>query len=284
MTEEAKPCPSCINTNHMRPIFRLILVLLTGITLFSCKSPKKLTQQAIYFKEISDSMLQKAASRYEPILQTGDILSIVVATPNEASAKLFNQPTAAQSSGGSETTSLGGSNMSGYLIDENGNITMPYIGRVKAAGLKRFELTETLESKLKQYIDSASVTVRLNNYRVTILGEVARPGTYSIPSERVTILDAIGLAGDLTIYGKRNNIRVIRQTDDIKQTATLDINKGDIFNSPFYYLRQNDIVYVEMNDSKILSADQSGLRTFGIVVGIVSALGVLVSTINILTN
>ncbi|MBL7699636.1 MAG: polysaccharide biosynthesis/export family protein [Chitinophagaceae bacterium] len=269
----------------MRPIFRLSLLLLVGIALFSCKSSKKLTQQAIYFREISDSMLQRAAAQYEPVLQKGDILSIVVVTPNEASAKLFNQPDAATESG--ITTQGGGataSSPSGYLVDENGNISIPYIGRVKAAGLKRSELTDVLEGKLKQFIDSASVTVRLSNYRITILGEVAKPGTYSIPSERVTIIDAIGLAGDLTIYGKRNNIRVIRQTDNVKQTGTLDINKGDIFNSPFYYLRQNDIVYVEMNNSKIINSDQSGLRTFGIVIGAVSALGVLVSTINILTN
>lgn len=283
MTEEAKPCPSCINTNHMRPIFRLILVLLTGITLFSCKSPKKLTQQAIYFKEISDSMLQKAARQYEPILQKGDILSIVVITPNEASSKLFNRPNTSESSSG--TQGGGGAESSpslGYLIDEKGNISIPYLGRIKAAGITRTELNETLETQLRQFIDSASVTVRLSNYRVTILGEVAKPGTYSIPSERVTILDAIGLAGDLTIYGKRNNIRVIRQTDSVKETGTLDINKGDIFNSPFYYLRQNDIVYVEMNESKIVNSDQSSLRTFGIVLGIVSALGVVVSTINVL--
>src|SRR5205085_3419406 len=114
-----------------------------------------------------------------------------------------------------------------------GNISIPFLGNVKAAGLSRMQLTETLTSDLRKYIDSAAVTVRLLNYRITILGEVARPGTFTIPSERVTILDAIGLAGDLTVYGKRNNIRIIRQTDNGRQTGTIDINKGDIFGSPF---------------------------------------------------
>ena len=266
----------------MRSIFRLTVFLLAGSILFSCKSPKKLTQKAIYFKEISDSMLQQAARQYEPVLQKGDILTIVVVTSNEASAKLFNMPNASEGTLNSAGTASASSGANGYLVDEQGNISIPYLGRVKAAGLTRSQLTEALEGQLKQYIDSASVTVRLSNYRITILGEVAKPGTYAIPSERVTILDAIGLAGDLTVYGKRNNIRVIRQTDSVKETGTLDINKGDIFNSPFYYLRQNDVVYVEMNDSKIINSDQSSLRTFGIVLGAISALGVIVSTINVL--
>lgn len=275
--------PASLNTHLMRSIFRLTFLLLAGSILFSCKSSKKLTKEAIYFREISDSMLQHAAEQYEPVLQKGDILSIIVITPNEASAKLFNQPNATESAI-SPSASGGAGGSSGYLIDEQGNISLPYVGRVKAAGLSRSQLTEQLETKLKQFIDAASVTVRLNNYRVTILGEVARPGTYSIPSERVTILDAIGLAGDLTMFGKRNNIRIIRQTDSVKQTGTIDINKGDIFNSPFYYLRQNDIVYVEMTPNKVISSDQSSLRTFGIVVGAISALGIIVSTINVISN
>jgi polysaccharide export outer membrane protein len=268
----------------MRSIFRLIIFAFAGIFLFSCRSPKKITQQSIYFKEISDSMLQKAAAAYEPVLQKGDILSIVVVTPNENSTKLFNKPNASQGEVNTDGTGSSGTGASGYLIDEKGDISIPYLGRVKAAGLTRSQLTGSLEDRLKQYIDSANVTVRLSNYRITVLGEVAKPGTYIIPSERVTIIDAIGLAGDLTIYGKRNNIRVIRQTDTEKQTGTLDINKGDIFNSPFYYLRQNDIVYVEMNNSKIINSDASGLRTFGIVLSLISALGVVVSTINVLSN
>ena len=128
------------------------------------------------------------------------------------------------------------------------------------------------------------VTVRLTNYRITILGEVLRPGTFIIPNERVTIIDAIGLAGDLTIYGKRNNIRVIRQTEEGRETGTIDINEGDIFDSPYYYLRQNDIVYVEMNERKIKSTDQSSYRTLGIILGVVSAIGVIVSTVTLITN
>ena len=145
----------------MGSIFRLTVLLLAGIILFSCKSSKKLTQKAIYFKEISDSMLQHASRQSEPILQKGDILSIVVITSNEASSKLFNRPNTSESSVSTETSSSANNSASGYLIDESGNIRIPYIGRIKAAGLTRSELTESLENQLKQYIDSANVTVRL---------------------------------------------------------------------------------------------------------------------------
>ena len=268
----------------MSSISRLIMFLIAGSVLFSCKTNQKLTEKSIYFKNISDSMLQKALQEYEPIMQKGDILSIVVITPNENSTRLFNRPNANGSSSSSDGSS-GGSSSGGYLIDEKGNISIPYLGYVKAAGLTRMQLTDTLTTQLRRYIDSAAVTVRLTNYRITILGEVLRPGTFIIPNERVTIIDAIGLAGDLTIYGKRNNIRVIRQTDEGRQTGTVDINnKGDIFDSPYYFLRQNDIVYVEMNERKIKSTDQSSYRTLGIILGVVSAIGVIVSTITLITN
>jgi polysaccharide biosynthesis/export protein len=227
--------------------------------------------------------LRAGIVKYEPILQTGDILSIVVVTPNENSSKLFNRPTASQDAvaGSPSATPSAGS---GYLIDANGNISIPYLGYLRAAGLTKMQLTDSLSSKLRMYVDSATVTVRLLNYKVTVLGEVVRPGSFNIPDEKVSVLDAIGLAGDLTVFGKRNNIRVIRQNESGLQSGIIDLNKGDIFNSPFYYLRQNDIVYVEMNNKKMANSDQSTLRGFGIALGIISALGVLVSTINVLSN
>lgn len=267
----------------MISISRFVVLVIAGSVFLSCNTSKKLTEQSIYFKNISDSMLQKAALEYEPILQKGDILSIVVITPNENSSKLFNRPNTTETSVSSDGTA-GGQRGGGYLVDEKGNISIPYLGYVTAAGRTRMQLTDTLTTQLRRYIDSANVTVRLTNYRITILGEVAKPGTFVIPNERVTILDAIGLAGDLTVYGKRNNIRVIRQTEEGKQTGTIDINSGDIFGSPYYFLRQNDIVYVEMNERKIPSTDQTTYRSLGIILGVVSALGVIVSIINVLSN
>lgn len=268
----------------MRSFKKLCLVALLGSFCFaSCVSTKKRTAEAIYFKNISDSLLLKTPVEYEPIIQKGDIVSIRVITANENSSRLFNAQNATGSGAGGEGSGGGQSGLSsGYLVDEKGTIMIPYIGNVKAAGLSRLQLTESITEKLRNYIDSAIVSIRLLNYRITILGEVAKPGTYTIPSERVSVIDAIGLAGDLTMFGKRNNIRIIRNTDGIKQTGTIDLNNGDIFGSPYFYLQQNDIVYVEMNDRKVAASDQTSLRGLTIGLGIISAVGVIVSIINVL--
>lgn len=263
----------------------IFVTIIIASTFTSCVSNKKLTEQAQYFKNINDSLLNRVSIVSEPVFQKGDILSIAVITTNELSSKLFNQPnfTTGQSNATSEANSGTGSiQPGGYLVNETGNIIFPLLGKVKAEGLTRQTLTDTLSIRLKTYIDSAIISIRLLNYRVTILGEVARPGTYSIPSERITILDALGLAGDLTIYGKRNNIRIIRSQDGTRQSGIINLSNGDIFNSPFFYLRQNDVVYVEMNERKIPNTDQANLRTFSIALGIISALGVVITTINVL--
>lgn len=260
---------------------KLCLFVLAGSCFTACVSARKQTEKAIYFKNISDSLLRRAVVEYEPVFQKGDILSIGVITPNENSSKLFNQPSS-YAVGGSSTEGAATAPSQGYLVNEHGTITFPYLGQVQAAGLTRAQLTDAIGNKLRQYIDSAIVSVRLLNYRITVLGEVTRPGTFSIPSERVSVLDAIGLAGDLTVYGKRNNIRVIRTAGGNRQTATLDLNKGDIFDSPFFYLRQNDIVYIEMNERKIPNSDQASFRSFTIGLGIISAISVVISAINVL--
>jgi len=270
---------------YMRNLKLAYYTLAVFILLASCVSNKKLTEQSQYFKNVNDSILQRLSNEYEPVFQKGDILSIAVITPNEQSSRIFNQPnfsTGYSNSSSSDNAGLGASIPGGYLINEKGNIIFPLLGQIHADGLTRQGLTDTITSRLKLFIDSAILSIRLLNYKITILGEVARPGTFSIPSERVTILDAIGLAGDLTVYGKRSNIRVIRNMDGVRQTGTIDINKGDIFNSPFFYLRQNDIVYIEMNERKIPNTDQASLRTFSFALGILSALGVIISTINVL--
>ena len=268
----------------MTPVKIMLFVLGLSGAFTACVSNKELTTRSQYFREISDSILKKASIEYEPVFQKGDILSISVITPNEMSSRLFNQPNFSAGAAGNSVDDAGTGPQipGGYLVNEKGVIIFPYLGQIKAAGLTRQNLTDTLSNRLRHYIDSAIVSIRLLNYRITILGEVTRPGTFSIPSERVSVLDAIGLAGDLTIYGKRSNIRVIRTKDGVRETGTLDLNKGDIFNSPFFYLRQNDIVYIEMNDRKIPNTDQASLRNVSIALGIISALGVIISTINVL--
>lgn len=261
------------------PLYLIALVIFLG----SCVSSKELTDKAIYFKNISDSALRHASVQYEPLIQKGDILYIGVITPNEKSAQLFNQPNFYAGSDRIQGVASGSSGgpTQGYLVNEKGAIVFPYLGRLNVAGMTKEVLSDTISARLRQYIDSAIVSVRLLNYRVTVLGEVARPGTYSIPSERVSVLDALGLAGDLTVYGKRDNIRIIRNSGDNMQTITLDINKGNIFASPYFYLQPNDVLYVEMNNRKIPNTDMADLRRVSMALSILSAAGVIVGIINV---
>jgi len=272
--------------NQLMPISaaRIMLCIVALGSLFvSCTSSKALTDRTVYFKNISDSALQMTTIPYEPRIQKGDILYIGVFTRNEKSAQLFNQP---NFYAGSERTSGGGGlnaagPTQGYLVNEQGNIVFPSLGSMHVAGMTKQELSERVTDGLARYIDSAIVSVRLLNYRITVLGEVAAPGTYSIPSERVSILDAIGMAGDLTVYGKRSNVRIIRNTGDSLHTATLDLNRGNIFASPYFYLQPNDVVYVEMNERKIPNTDMADIRRVSLALSVLSAVGVIVGIINL---
>src|SRR5690606_37205470 len=163
----------------------------------------------------------------------------------------------------------------GYLVDENGEINFPFIGKMVVAGMSKTALTDTLTARIRRDVADAVVAIRVMNYKITVLGEVNAPGSYTIPSERVSVLDVIGLAGDLTIFGRRDNVKVIREFNGKREMGVLNLNDGNIFNSPYFYLRQNDIVYVEMNNRKVVNADQTNFRTLSLVTGALSAISLI---------
>jgi polysaccharide export outer membrane protein len=148
---------------------------------------------------------------------------------------------------------------SGYLVSQDGFIEFPALGKIMAAGLTKQKLKEDITEKLvnsKLLIDPI-VTVRFLNYRVTVLGEVARPTVVTVPNERISILEAIGLAGDITIYGKRDNVLLIREEKATKVIKRINLNSSEILSSPYYYLKSNDVVYVEPNNAKIVGASNT---------------------------
>jgi len=258
---------------------QLLLFSLLAISMASCVNTKKLSQEAIYFQKVTDSSLRNTLVNYESVIQKGDILGIKVMTANESSARIFNQQTMSVATA-ANAASGGADGSSGYLVDNEGNISFPLVGKVHVAGSTSSGVTDSLTNLIKPFVTDAIVSLRLLNFKITVLGEVLKPGSMAIPSERVTILDAIGLAGDLTVFGRRDNIKVIREVNGRREMGVLDIKNGDIFNSPYYYLRQNDIVYVEMNNRKMGNADQTNVRTFSIILASITALALIVSTIN----
>lgn len=249
-------------------------LMLFGIVLMtSCASRKDI----VYFQDIEE--IDKLASKviYDPVLQPDDLLTITVSAFDTEMAMPFNLPAVAYM--GTDGMAAGRAQYQTYLIDNKGKIEFPVIGPVKLGGLTRNEAVNLLKKKISHYVKDPIVNIRIMNYKVTVLGEVARPGSYTIPNERITILEALGLAGDLTVYGKRDNILVIRDKNGEKTYTRVDITKKDVLESPYYYLQQNDVIYVEPNKAQVQSSTYN--RNATVVISIAS---VIIALISVLTR
>ncbi|HSZ84468.1 MAG TPA: polysaccharide biosynthesis/export family protein, partial [Puia sp.] len=197
----------------------------------------------------------------EPIIQKGDLLNIIVYSDDPEATKIFNQPllgatTSSNSSGisgSNEVTqpALGASPTTpGYLVDENGNIEYQILNKLHVEGYTRSQLKDTLVAKLSHYLNNPYCTVRFLNFRFTMLGEIAKPSLYSIPSDRINIFEALALSGDITLYGRRENVLIIRENNGVREFGRIDLTKPEVLKSPYFYLQQNDIVYIEQNKKK----------------------------------
>jgi len=234
-------------------IKRLVLLLGVFIGISSCASREKLQ----YYRGIEQINSQKTTN-YEPVLKQDDLLLIVVLAPTRELEADFNLGLYSIMSDG---TNLGRAEIAveqlryqAYLIDNEGFIEFPVLGKIQLGGLTRTAAINLLKTKLREYIKEPMVNLRILNYKVTVQGEVIRPGTFNILTERVTLPEALAMAGDLSIYAKRENILVIREIDGKKESHFVDITKADFINSPFYYLSQNDLVYVEPNKIRMNNA------------------------------
>ncbi len=249
------------------PITRLLLPVLS-LLIFSCASKK----DVVYLQGIDRAKSYDAATVYEPVLQPDDLLSIVISTESREIAAPFNLPEIQSSD--SENRGL-----RTYLIDNAGYIDFPILGKIKLGGLTRTEANNKLVAAVTEYVQKPIVDLRIVNYKISVLGEVAKPGSYNIAGERVTLLEALSLGGDLTIYGKRDNLLVIREKDGKKTYNRVDITQPDFLNSPFYYLSQNDVVYVEPNKTRV-NASVIGPNVFAIL----SAVSLIATLVVVLTR
>ncbi len=248
----------------LKKTFPLLLMLLV----FSCKPREEL----VYYQNIDGLAASEKLNSYEIKIQPDDLLMIIVSAEDPETAIPFNLSTISVPSAttNSVMSSRGQESMQSYLVDASGSIDFPVLGKLKVGGLSRSELMQLLHTKIAAYIKNPIINIRLMNFKVSLQGEVTQPGTYPINSDRVTLIEAITMAKDLTIYGKRNNILIIREVNGIKTYNRVDITKADFINSPFYYLAQNDVVYVEPNKAKINGA-AVGPNT-GVIISITSLL------------
>lgn len=238
----------------------------------SCGSRKSM----VYLQQDS-SQISTLYEQYVPKIQINDILTVVVTAADPKVTAPFNPVSSMMTSNLTQQTDM--ALRPTYTVNENGDITLPMLGKVHLAGLTRIQAIEKLRNELSQYIKDPGVNINFNNFRISVLGEVVRPGSFIMPTERVTVLEALGMAGDMTIRGVRENVMLIREVDGKKTMHRLDLTQQNTLNSPYYYLAQNDVIYVEPNKSQINNS-KLGANT-NIIISIAS---LLITVISVLTR
>ena len=247
--------------------------------LASCSAPK----EVLYLQDITSLKEETIDKNYEVIIHKDDLLAILVNSKDPELALPFNMPMVSYQLG---SESGGQQRVLGYLVDTNGDIDFPILGKLHVAGLTRLQLTDMIKQRLidEDLIKDPIVTVQFLNYKVSVMGEVNRPGSFNISGDRITLLEALSMAGDLTIYGRRDRVAVIREKDGKRTILMHDLRSSDIFNSPCYYLQQNDIVYVEPNKAKAGQSEINQNKSVGVWLSAASILVSIASLIVTLTK
>ncbi len=223
---------------------KLVLLLISSL-FFSCSTKKEI----LYFQNPENLESMEKIKNFEPVFEVNDILHIKVSSMNEEVAVPFQMSTGGQSQGGGQQNP----SLMGYMVDVDGNIQFPVLGKVSVAGKSRSELEKFLTSEIRNYVTDAVIAVRLLNFRVVVLGETGQ-SVVQVENEQIAIPELLAQAGGITYDGKRDNILVIREVDGQKSYGRVDMTTSDVFKNPFYYLKQNDIVYVEPTYRKVKSA------------------------------
>jgi polysaccharide biosynthesis/export protein len=249
------------------------------VSMSSCGSTKGL----ILVRGPFDTAKLSVVNPVEPIIRKGDILSIIVYSDNPEATKIFNQSLIVTGNtsiiGATGVSQVGGSAPSapGYQVDGEGNIVFQGMGKIKIEGLTIAALRDTLDMRLGPFLQHPYYSIRFLNYKFTMMGEVTRPGIITVPGERVNILEAIALAGDLTVYANRDSVFIIRETNNKRQFAWMNLTKPEIMASPYFYLQQNDIVIIEPTKRKSVATDVVVMRNISIAATVVSTFAIIYS-------
>lgn len=239
---------------------KLFILTLLSLTLFSCAK-----RNLVYFSDIEtyEDYSVPVGQFTEPRIQPDDLLSITVTSLNPESNMLFNVGVL-MPSGDRANTVVSNPVNENYLVDKDGFINYPVIGKISLNRLTKQEAVDKMAALVSEYVKDPIVNIRFTNFKVTVIGEVQKPASFVIPTEKITVLEALGMAGDMTAYGKRENVMVIREKDGMRTAARLNLNDKAVLSSPYYYLQQNDVVYVEPYKTKAIQADTNP-RTFAII-------------------
>jgi polysaccharide export outer membrane protein len=253
-----------------------ISVVLLALLIGSCSQ-----RNLVYFSDLESSAKNESPIRnyVQPTIQPDDILSVSVSSLNPESNVLFNNvilPTNASSSG----TVIAATKVNeGYLVDKGGFINFPVIGKVMLAGLTKEQAIEKMTNEIKVHVKNPIVNVRFLNFKITVIGEVNQPSTFTVDTEKINVLEALGLAGDMTAYGRRENVLIIREQQGVRRTTRINLNNKEVLNSPYFYLQQNDIVYVEPHNREKVAETAAGNRYIALWGTLISTLGFVAITL-----
>lgn len=264
----------------MRTYKILLSAIASTVIVASCSTPKNIA----YLQDVQTDVSQNISTSTGIKIQPQDQLSItVVSAMSPELSSQFNLSTRTYSVGGEITSNQ--QRITGYVVGNDGCIDFPILGRIQVNGMNRWELAEKIKNDIlsRNLLSDAVVTVEFMNFKISVLGEVSRPGTYNINGDKMTLLEGISLAGDLTIFGKRENVTVVREDNGKRTVYAVDLTNSNIFKSPAYYLKQNDVIIVEPSDNKKRQStiDDAGLRLTSVALSVSS---VLLTVANILIN
>ena len=271
-----KQSSSKIEIFNVKGVSISIFLMMLLLSLFSCSSQQKIA----YLQDVYGDTKQSPEELYDARIKPKDLLTITVNTFDKEASLPFNlvYPTGSANvvNGTSSETAI-----QKYLVDNEGYIDFPVLGKIKVADLTKNEVESSIKEKLKPYLkETPVVIVRMVNYKISVIGEVNKPNTYTITNEKVNVLEALALAGDLTIYGKRDNVKLMRESSDGKRVViTLDLTDKNLINSPYFYLQQNDVLYVEPNKTKMRNSRYSALTG-----QVLSGVSVLVSVVSLVVT
>jgi polysaccharide biosynthesis/export protein len=256
-----------------------IFLLLACIPCFwSCGNVRNLQ----YMQGQFDTTKLSQVKYPEITFQKNDMISVAVYSDNAAASAYYNLPQQnTVLNAGVTSMAPGGVSTPGstYLVDDAGNIQFPGLGTLHVEGLTKQQFYALLQERLKDKLQNAYFIIRLVNYRITMIGEVNQPGQFSIPNERVSVLEAIGLAGDLTVFGRRDNVLIIREQNGQRTFGRLDLKSPNIMSSPYFYLQPNDVVYVDLNRNKAAASDQVTIRNISLATSVISVVAILVGVL-----
>lgn len=258
---------------------KLLFAAVAATLLASCGS----TKDVPYFQNASEVDLSHSATLYDARIMPKDQLTITVKTINEEASTPFNLTIPTTYTVGRTLSAGSQGTLQTYLVDNNGMIQFPIVGDLKVGGLTKSECENLIQRKIQPYIAESEkpiVTVRMTGYQISVIGEVARPGTFTVSREKITILEALAQAGDLTIWGKRDNVQLIREdAQGQKSIYFINLNDANLINSPYYYLQQNDVIYVTPNKVKAQNSNIGSMTTLWF-----SATSILISLTSLLYN